>query len=137
VAFFLGPLEGTFEFGSADAFLDAERSEVGLSRGLSIGGDLDGDGDDEIVVGAPGVYANRVGAVVVFGDLWEGTTTTASADLVIDGGSLADTFGWALSTGADVDGDGRDDLAVGAPTDEGTAGKVWLIRAVDLVPWLE
>jgi hypothetical protein len=43
-------LEGVLDFDDADAFLDAELEQTGLARGLSI----DGDGDDEIVVGAPG-----------------------------------------------------------------------------------
>jgi hypothetical protein len=137
VAFFLGPLEGTLDFESADAFLEAEGSTNYLAQGLAIDGDLDGDGDDEIVVGAASGDPDPLGAVVVFQDLWTGLVTTASADLVIDGPSLGSCFGRALSASADVDGDGRDDLAAGAWNDLDGAGTVWLIHSADLAPWFE
>ena len=92
-------------------------------------GDFNGDGYDDLAVGAPNEdvgSADSAGAVVVlFGSsggltadgLWfAGNTTSGTSD-------ENDTFGDALTTG-DFDGDGFVDLAIGVPGDEvsGEAG---------------
>ncbi len=130
--FFLGPLLGTREFKEPDAWLDAETSWIGVSAGLTISSDLDHDGDTEILVGAPGIYADVTGAVVVFRDLWVAGRTTADADLVLDGYHLYGNFGLFLSGGADADADGVDDLVVGAPGDDDSTGAAWLFSGADL-----
>ncbi|WP_062348936.1 FG-GAP-like repeat-containing protein [Herbidospora yilanensis] len=66
-------------------------------------GDLDGDGDDELAIGAPGG-----GAVYVHG---QGSKPRRIKNT---GGAVTDQFGEALATG-DFDGDGTDELAIGAP----------------------
>jgi len=87
------------------------------------GGDLDGDGRAELVVGAPGFAdtsgAQHAGAVFVFGadalDALSGEAqATDLADWMITGTVDGGRFGSAVATG-DFDGDGVDDLAVGAP----------------------
>jgi hypothetical protein len=92
------------------------------------GGDLDGDGYADLVVGAPyaasykgRVYANQGGAGDLVGDL-------ADAPVQWDGQATYDVFGWALATG-DLTGDGVDDLVVGAPLEDRTydgGGAVYL-----------
>ncbi len=86
-------------------------------------GDLDADGYTEIVVGAPGltdsIAGTHVGGVYVFR---LSALDTLSAD--VPAGSIAEwtiagtgnrgRFGSAVAV-ADLDGDGFDDLAVGAP----------------------
>lgn len=100
--------------------------------------DLDGDGRDDVAVGAPGEAVGTLssaGATSVF--FGQGTlTTTASRHWTMDstgiGGvaSQSDAFGTALA-GGDFDANGQDDLAIGAPGDRvGTAsgaGSVVLI----------
>ncbi|WP_066361668.1 FG-GAP repeat protein [Herbidospora mongoliensis] len=66
-------------------------------------GDLDGDGDDELAIGAPGG-----GSVYVYG---QGSKLRRIKN---EGGSVTDQFGEALTTG-DFDGNGTDELVIGAP----------------------
>lgn len=89
--------------------------EDGTFGSALVTGDLDGDGRVELVVGAPG-YAHGRGRVLVFrgqdleaGFMEHRMTLSAPRDR-----EPGDHVGSALSI-ADLDGDGRVDLLVGAP----------------------
>jgi hypothetical protein len=103
-------------------------------------GDLDGDGADDLAVGAPRATAGTTddaGAVnVLYGDpvfgliprdnrLW--TQDSPEVDGTAAGG---DQFGASLATG-DFDADGRDDLTVGIPSkDVGTAANTGAVIVI-------
>lgn len=89
-------------------------------------GDGDGDGIDELAVGAFGV-AERAGRVSVFMGSESGLVTTMRT--TVDGpfGAGGD-FGWALASAGDVDRNGRDDLVVGAPGVEARSGRAYVFR---------
>jgi hypothetical protein len=93
-------------------------------------GDFDADGEDDLAIGVPdenlGADANAGMIHVLYGSTAGLSTTGDQAfdvdDPEIPGATLPnDFFGLALAAG-DFDGDGRDDLAVGAPQSSSTGG---------------
>ena len=84
-------------------------------------GDTDLDGLDEFAAGTP-FTASNFGAVKVF----EGTTARTVTPVWNYTNNVSSYFGWALAGGRDITGDGRADLAVGAPTDTATSGAVYV-----------
>ncbi len=81
------------------------------------GGDLDGDGVDDLVLGSYG-WDNgatpSVGKTYVFYGPIDAGDTLATADATLTGTQSAESAGTALAIVGDTDGDGADDLLVGA-----------------------
>lgn len=82
-------------------------------------GDVNSDGIDDLIVGAPARYFDRRGsAYVLFGGTASSTVDLASLGergFKIAGATASEDFGSAVAGGGDTNGDGRDDLLVGAP----------------------
>jgi len=78
-------------------------------------GDVDGDGYDDILVGAPFQDSNVAahGAAYLYRGSPAGPEPTAAWSYVATGTTYE--FGFALAAAGDMDGDGYDDVAVGAP----------------------
>jgi hypothetical protein len=79
-------------------------------------GDFNGDGKDDLAVGAP-AHSNSAGVVQSFTGGAEGLSSARSLlitqELAGDKTEAGDRFGSALAAG-DFNGDGKDDLAIGA-----------------------
>ncbi|MFZ5477312.1 MAG: MopE-related protein [Myxococcota bacterium] len=128
-----GSLSGSLDSGDADTTIDGSGS---YSTVVSVAGDLDVDGDgvDEVVLAHPmyyqytstnSVYAGRVWIVDVSGG---GDLDVDDASATIDGEENYDYLGAGVG-GADVNGDGYDDLFLGAPGEDGGAdgGGAWFV----------
>ncbi len=86
-------------------------------------GDVNGDGYDDLIVGAPESNINGISsgqAYVIFGsadtsDIALTQISTNQAGFVINGAAAGDFTGYSVSTAGDVNGDGLSDLIIGAP----------------------
>ena len=102
-------------FGGTDQYLTLKGTGSRERFGFSVAGigDVNGDGVDDVIVGAPyysgGTETGR--AYVFFG----GSPIDAVPDLTLTGEVGGDRFGWSVSRGGDLDDDGRPDFLVGAP----------------------
>jgi hypothetical protein len=117
--------------GPIPAGADVEASAVRsfLDAGAPVAADLDGDGRSDLVFGQPyddfaGVDA---GAAFVFYGGTTGTSVLAGADRVIVGDVPMRRAGSALVAVPDVDGDGADELAVGAAWEDVHPSWVWIV----------
>ncbi len=91
------------------------RSDV-FGGSVSGAGDVNGDGYADVLVGATGADPGlryQAGTVSVFHGNAMGLS--AAPARVLEGDRYADNFGVAVAVGGDFDGDGFDDLVVGAP----------------------
>ena len=93
------------------------RSGTGVSAG-----DVNGDGIDDIIIGArdydAGFLSNTGGAYVVFGPSTGGTnvdlsTLNGTNGFVIEGHIAGERAGSTVASAGDVNGDGYDDIMVG------------------------
>ena len=95
----------------------------------SVVSDFNGDGIDDLAVGAP-LAGGRGSVSVFFGVPGVGFgTTVKTPDLVRYGTSTGEAYGFAL-TAADFNRDGRFELVVGAPLWNGSRGRIEILRFV-------
>ena len=91
--------------------------------GLAVGtaGDVNVDGYDDVVAGAPNNDAAGAdaGAAYVF---YGGASPDAVADATLTAEAAGDDFGFAVGTAGDVNGDGRADIVIGAYGNDAIAG---------------
>lgn len=110
-------LSGDVSLAEAETILRGQTSMDEAGWSVAGAGDVNGDGIDDLVVGSPGddtAEANAGAAYILFGPLTEGETSLAEADAKLTGEAVNDFAGWRVAGAGDVNGDGTDDLVVGA-----------------------
>ncbi len=112
------PIEGNLGVATADVTLLGEIYAGLAGEALAGGGDLDGDGLDDVLI------ADEHRVYVVLGPLTAGSLASVPARTTPKATDL--DYGDALAIGPDFDGDGATDWAVGAPGADDGYGVAYL-----------
>lgn len=103
--------------------ISGDSADSDLATSVAGGGDVNGDGIDDLVIGAPGQGVAPPGkAYVVFGRLGQAAISLADVEagrggFVIEAGPGITRLGADVQSVGDVNGDGLDDVLIGANGD--------------------
>jgi hypothetical protein len=130
----LGPVTSTTS-SSADATWNGE--VAGDLAGKAVAGDFDFDGDgfDDYLVGAEGAddgtFTFGGAAFLIYGP-GTGAHTVTDADVRFTGTTSGSAVGHGIAGIADMDGDGVDEIAIGAVADADTVGRAYVFYGASL-----
>jgi Putative Ig domain/FG-GAP repeat len=125
-SFSVDTLNGTNGF-----VINGDTDRLGWS--VNTAGDINGDGKADLVLGAPETYSNREGAAyVIFGQSsfppsFNVSTLNGTNGFVVNGLDSRSRLGSSVSTAGDINGDGKADLVLGAPSWQGNGGRTYVI----------
>ncbi len=114
--------------GTADSVAPVTSGSSNFGYSIVSIGDLDENGIDDVIVGTP--HADEIHIIYRQDFTTELSRVTISSDLNNAYGGVVrndNDFGRGLATIPDLNGDGIRELFVGAPSDEGVRGVVWLV----------
>ncbi|MFT7465257.1 MAG: hypothetical protein ACI9EF_003622 [Pseudohongiellaceae bacterium] len=127
--------------GSAGVNINGENPGDALGFSAAGGGDVNGDGFDDVIVGADDYSSKRGRAYVVYGGASLPNNinvgSLGSAGIVLTGAAAADEAGHAVAMGGDINRDGYADFVVGSLNADGngtSSGEVYLIHGGPALP---
>jgi hypothetical protein len=97
---------------------------------VSLGGDVNGDGKSDMLIGAPGCSSNAGIVYLVYGSASPASFTLSgsmSQGVSFIGATVGDQVGSSVAVGGDFNGDGKADMLIGAPGYSSNTGVVYLI----------
>lgn len=108
----------------------------GDGSGFSLAcGDINGGGKEDLMIGAPEADNLRGKVYIIYGSetLPSTINLATQADVILSGSATSGKVGFSLSSG-DINGDGIDDIIIGAPDAVQQSGYTYLIFGNNLLP---
>ncbi len=95
---------------------ESNQADAGFGTSVATAGDVNRDGYADVIVGAVGFDNGQAGEGRAYVYLGSSTGLATSAVWIAEGNSANAGFGHEVATAGDVNGDGRSDVIVGAPS---------------------
>ncbi|MFZ1719724.1 MAG: FG-GAP-like repeat-containing protein, partial [Candidatus Moraniibacteriota bacterium] len=116
---------------TADVIITGEATNNNFGASF-VSGDFNFDGKTDLIVGAFG-YSTNTGRAYIFYNDGSIPTTAATADVIITGAAIANSFGISLTSG-DLNADGRVDIVVGATDYSSNTGRAYIFYNDGSIP---
>lgn len=135
LAFLLASAPTLLSEKSAIVKITGDEADDHFGWNVSSAGDVNDDGYEDIIVGAPGYGNDKGRAYIFFGSpYFNGDLSAIEANVTINGSAQGDKFGWDVSSAGDVNGDLISDVIVGAPGNDSNTGRAYIFFGNDPMP---